>query len=82
LGEITQHEYVDIFQQVKMKSVILSSLSYINYIAALMFSSRRIPPRICSELGDRLTYAGFVNQELKITPMSVNHGGKAGKLLW
>jgi hypothetical protein len=47
-----------------------------------MFSSRGIPPKIALELEGRLIKAGFENQVLKVTPLPINHTGKAGKLMW
>ncbi|KAI8088087.1 S-adenosyl-L-methionine-dependent methyltransferase [Gilbertella persicaria] len=47
-----------------------------------MLESRNMPPRIASELEDRLTKAGFVNQVLNVTPLKLNHTDKAGVLLW
>jgi hypothetical protein len=47
-----------------------------------MFVARGIPAKVCPELEGRLINAGFEKQVLKITPLALNHGGKAGKLLW
>jgi hypothetical protein len=47
-----------------------------------MLSSRGMPKKISGELEHRLNKAGFVNQVLRITPLPMNHSGKAGKLFW
>jgi hypothetical protein len=47
-----------------------------------MFESKGIPPRICAELKDRLVKAGFVNENVEIVPLPMNHDGKRGELLW
>lgn len=47
-----------------------------------MLSSRGMPKQIAAELEHRLVKAGFVNQVSKITPLPMNHSGKAGDLFW
>lgn len=44
--------------------------------------SRNMPPKVSIELQDRLTRAGFVDIELEMTPLKLNHTDKAGYLLW
>jgi hypothetical protein len=40
------------------------------------------PPRIGSELKQRLLRAGFVNVRVKITNIPLNHSNRVGELLW
>lgn len=47
-----------------------------------MLKSRGMPPKISNELQDRAIKAGFVNAEFQVTPLKLNHGGQAGKMLW
>jgi hypothetical protein len=47
-----------------------------------VFSSLSIPPRITTELLDRLLKTGFVNEKLEVIPLPVNHDGKRGELMW
>lgn len=47
-----------------------------------MSLAQGLPPNIANELKDRLVKAGFVDVVVKSTPIPLNHGGKAGELLW
>ncbi|KAL7319725.1 hypothetical protein PS15m_002826 [Mucor circinelloides] len=52
------------------------------YTMSEMMLSRNMPPKVSIELQDRLTRAGFVDIELEMTPLKLNHTDKAGYLLW
>jgi hypothetical protein len=47
-----------------------------------MFKSWGLPTDVCAKLEGRLVNNGFVNQVSKVTPLALNHSGKAGELLW
>ncbi|KAG2203035.1 hypothetical protein INT47_013251 [Mucor saturninus] len=47
-----------------------------------MMVARQIPFLAASELEERLKKAGFVDVQVKLSKIPLNHGGKVGKLLW
>ncbi|KAK4520368.1 uncharacterized protein ATC70_008502 [Mucor velutinosus] len=47
-----------------------------------MLKSHQIPASIALGLDDRVSNAGFDVERIIITPMPINHKGKAGELLW
>lgn len=47
-----------------------------------MLKSLGLPTDVCAKLESRLVNNRFVNTVLKVTPLALNHGGKAGDLLW
>ncbi|CAO3615219.1 unnamed protein product [Mucor fragilis] len=47
-----------------------------------MLQSRQIPANIALQLDERVSNAGFDVEQVIMTPMSINHKGKAGELLW
>ncbi|KAI9366412.1 S-adenosyl-L-methionine-dependent methyltransferase [Pilaira anomala] len=47
-----------------------------------VLEARGIPIKIAVELEERITRAGFVNQENMIVKLNLNHNGKAGDMLW
>lgn len=47
-----------------------------------MLQSKGMPPKISNELQERATKAGFVDAQVQITALKLNHGGQAGKMLW
>jgi hypothetical protein len=47
-----------------------------------MFVARGLPKEVCGQMENRIIRAGFEKQVLKITPLPVNHNGKAGRLFW
>ncbi|KAL9549034.1 hypothetical protein MBANPS3_005398 [Mucor bainieri] len=57
-------------------------LKQLQYTMSNMLQTRGMPPKISNELQDRAAKAGFVDAQLQITPLKLNHGGQAGKMLW
>lgn len=47
-----------------------------------MLTARNITFSITTQMEEKLTQAGFVDVEVKLTKIPLNHGGKVGKLLW
>ncbi|GAN05891.1 methyltransferase type 11 [Mucor ambiguus] len=58
------------------------TLKKLQYTMSDMLISRNMPTKVACEIEDRLIKAGFVNTNLKMTPLKLNHTDKAGKLLW
>ncbi|KAK4520336.1 uncharacterized protein ATC70_008470 [Mucor velutinosus] len=58
------------------------TLRKLQYTMSDMLNSRNMPNKAACEIEDRLIKAGFVNTNLKITPLKLNHTDKTGKLLW
>lgn len=47
-----------------------------------LFTARGLPSNVCSKLEGRLVQNGFVDQKVEVTPLAMNHSGKAGEMLW
>ncbi|KAL9542290.1 hypothetical protein PS6_009871 [Mucor atramentarius] len=57
-------------------------LRQLQYTMSSMLQSKGMPPKISNELQERATKAGFVDAQVQITALKLNHGGQAGKMLW
>lgn len=69
-------------QQVERFSLYTNHYILLFYVVAGMLQSRQIPANIALQLDERVSNAGFDVEQVIMTPMSINHKGKAGELLW